>query len=132
MKFIGYLALLISAILMVILIVGCATNGQAPTAAQTFTQTVASAAAANDAVVTTATQALNSGQLTSAQAQRVLTITDGINLTLNKANNAYQAGDPTSAESLLADVTSALVTLQSCVIATNAKLSLDSCLTGVH
>lgn len=118
--------------LLAILMMGCAMGGKAPSGAQTFTQLVASAAAANDAVVTTATQALNSGQLTSAQAQRILTITDGINLTLNKANNAYQTGDPTSANSLLANVTSALVTLQSCVIATNAKQSLDSCLTGVH
>ena len=105
---------------------GCATQTGA---VQTFTQSVAAAAAANDAVVTTATKLLNAGSITSKQAIKVLTVTDGVNITLSKANDAYNAGSATNANQLVASVMSALNLMQSCLAV--PKGQVDSCLAPI-
>jgi len=112
---------------LMILLTGCATNGGTPT----FSQLLATAEAADDAVVITATSALKSGAITSSQAQKVLTITDGVNAALTLANTTYQAGNLTTANAQIAAATAILTLAQSCLAASNAKATIDSCLTPV-
>jgi hypothetical protein len=116
---------------MRILLVFCFLTGCASTPAANFSQVLAGAEAADDAIVVSATSLLNSGAITSAQAKKILTITDGLNATLTLANNAYQAGNISSANAQIATVTSALTLIQSCLAASSAKQSLDTCLSPV-
>ena len=110
---------------LMILLTGCATTTGTPT----FSQLLATAEAADDAVVVTATNALNAGTITSAQAKKVLTITDGVNAALAVANTAYQGGNTATANAQIATSTAILTLVQSCLAASNAKASIDSCLT---
>jgi hypothetical protein len=106
---------------------GCATTS----ASATFTQALAAAEAADDAVVVTATNLLNAGSITSAQAKKILTITDGLNATLTLANTAYQGGNLTSANAQIATAASTLALIQGCLGASAAKQSIDTCLAPV-
>ena len=113
-------------LLLVVLLVGCAT-----TAGPTFSQLLATAETADDAVVIASTQALNAGAITSAQGQKILTITDGVNAALTLANTAYQAGNLTSATAQIDAATAILITVKGCLAVTQAKQSLDACLAPV-
>lgn len=108
------------------ILAGCAT-----TPAATFTQSLTAAESAADIVVTTTTGLLQSGTITSAQAQKVLTITDGVNATLTLANTTYQSGSAASASAQLATAASILTTVQSCLTAAAAKQPIDTCLAPV-
>jgi hypothetical protein len=111
--------------LLVYLLCGCATTG---TPAGTFTQAVTAAEAADDAIVTSATALLQAGTITSTQAKKVLTITDGINTALTLANNAYTAGNLTSANSQISAVTALLTQVQACMNTAASKQPIDTCL----
>jgi hypothetical protein len=113
--------------LLVCLLYGCATT----TPAGTFTQALAAAEAADDAIVTTATALLNSGSITSTQAKKILTVTDGINAALTLANNAYTAGNLTSANSQIATVVTVLTQVQACLTTAANKQPIDSCLAPI-
>jgi hypothetical protein len=113
-------------IVLMCLLTGCAST---PTA--TFTQALAAAEAADDAVLTTSTSLLQAGTITSAQAKKILTITDGLNATLTLANNAYQAGNLSSAQAQLTTVTAVITTVQSCLTSAAAKQPIDTCLAPV-
>lgn len=112
---------------LVILLTGCATTAGTPT----FSQLLATAETADDAVVLAATQAINAGAITSAQAQKILAITDGVNAALTLANTTYQAGNLTSANAQIAAATSILTTVQGCLAVAQAKQSIDMCLAPV-
>jgi hypothetical protein len=111
---------------LVFLLAGCAT-----TSTGTFTQALSAAEAADDAIVVAATSLLQSGTITSTQAKKILTITDGINASLTIANNAYTAGNLTSASAQLTTVTTLLTTVQGCISAAQNKQPIDSCLAPV-
>lgn len=106
-----------------IVLAGCAS-----TPAATFTQSLLAAESAADAAVTTTTTLVQSGQITSAQAQKVLTVTDGVNATLALANATYTAGNIASAQTQIATAASILVTVQGCLSAAAAKQPIDTCL----
>jgi hypothetical protein len=112
---------------LIVLLTGCATTAGTPT----FSQLLATAETADDAVVVAATQALNAGSITSVQAQKVLTITDGVNAALTLANTTYQGGNLTSANAQIAAAMAILVTVKGCLAITQAKQSLDTCLAPV-
>jgi len=105
------------------MLAGCATTAQG-----TFTQSLLAAESAADVAVTTTTTLLQSGQITSSQAAKVMTVTDGVNATLTLANNTYNAGGIATAQTQIATAASILVTLQSCLSASAAKQSIDTCL----
>lgn len=105
-----------------LILAGCAT-----TSAPTFSQLLTAAEAADDAIIISATAALNAGTITSTQAKKVLTVTDGINKALTLANTAYQS-NPAAAQTQLATAMALIVTVQACVNASNAKQSIDTCL----
>jgi hypothetical protein len=111
---------------LTILLAGCAT-----TAPPTFSQLLSTAETADDAIVLAATSALQAGAISSAQAKKVLTITDGINTALGLANTAYAAGNTTGANAQIAAATAILVTVQRCL--NSAKTApLDACLAPVR
>lgn len=112
-------------LLLTILLAGCAT-----TSAPTFSQLLATAETADDAVVLAATSTLQAGAITSIQAKKILTITDGVNTALTLANNAYAAGHLTSANAQIAAATAILVTVQRC-LNTVKSAPIDACLTPV-
>lgn len=116
-----------SAMILFVILYGCATTNSA----QTFTQTIATASAADDAIVLATTSLLQGGSISSNQAKKILTLTDGINATLMLANNAYQAGNISSAITQITTVTSLLVTLQSCLATAAAKQPIDTCLAPI-
>jgi hypothetical protein len=108
---------------LLILLTGCAT-----TSAPTFSQLLATAETADDAIVLAATSALQAGAITSTQAKKVLTLTDAINAALTLANTAYTAGNSASATAQIAAVTAILVTVQGCL---KAPTTIDTCLASV-
>ena len=105
-----------------LMLAGCAT-----TTAPTFSQLLTAAEAADDAIVISATAALNAGAISSAQASKVLTVTDGINKALTLAQTAYQT-NPAAAQTQLGTAMALIVTVQACVTAANAKQAIDTCL----
>jgi len=98
-----------------------AVAGCASTPAATFTQSLLAAESAADVAVTTTTTLVQTGQITSAQASNILTVTDGVNAALTLANNTYTMGN----------VASILVTLQSCLATAQAKQPIDACLAPI-
>lgn len=110
-------------VLLILLLAGCATNSAAPS----FSQVLATAEAADDAVVVAGTTALKAGTISSAQAQKVLTITDNVNAALSIANTTYQSGNATTANAQLAAATAILTLVQSCLA--TSKATFDTCLT---
>jgi hypothetical protein len=114
------------------LLVLCLLNGCATTSSSgTFTQALAAAEAADDAVVVTSTTLLQAGSITSTQAKKILTITDGVSAALTLANNAYTSGNLSSANAQIAAAIAALTTIQTCLTAASNKQPIDSCLTVV-
>jgi hypothetical protein len=111
-------------LVLMIFLTGCATTTGAPT----FSQLLATAEAADDAIVVAATASLQAGAITSAQAKKILTITDGVNSALSLANTAYAGGNTTGANSQIAAATAILTTVQACLNASAAKQTIDSCL----
>jgi hypothetical protein len=109
--------------LIMLVLGGCATTG-----AGSFTQALAAAEAADDAIVVTSTTLLQSGSITSTQAKKILTITDGINAALTLANNAYTAGNLTSANTQIATVVTVLTQVQACLTVASQKQPIDTCL----
>jgi hypothetical protein len=108
-----------------IALAGCATTNT-----PTFSQLLTAAEGADDAIIISATSALNAGSITSAQAKKVLIVTDGINKALTLANTAYQS-NPTAGQTQLSTAMALIVTVQACVTAANAKQSIDTCLAPV-
>jgi hypothetical protein len=102
--------------------------GCASTPAATFTQSLLAAESAADVAVTTTTTLLQAGYITSAQASKIATITDGVNAALSIANSTYTAGNVTSAQSQLQAASTILVTVQGCLTAAQAKQPIDTCL----
>ena len=101
---------------------GCATT------AQPFNQSVQIAASVNDAVIVTANSLLTSGTITSAQAKKVLAITDNVNALLSAANAAYVAGSTAVANSDLAVAQTSATQTQTCLTAT---ATLTACLAPI-
>ena len=89
-----YLLLLLPLLALGLLCESCATTATpgaaAPTALQTFDALYSNAVAATDLVNVTATSALQSGLITAAQAQKVLSTTDSVKAALDAANAAAQ------------------------------------------
>jgi hypothetical protein len=115
---------MIRLLLLVCLLYGCATTS----ASGTFTQALAAAEAADDAIVLTSTTLLQAGTITSAQGSKILTITDGINAALTLANNAYTAGNLTSASTQISTVVGVITAVQACLTAASNKQPIDTCL----
>jgi hypothetical protein len=114
------------------LLVLCLLNGCATTnSSGTFTQALAAAEAADDAVVVTSTTLLQAGTITSTQAKKILTITDAVNAALTLANNAYTAGNLTSANTQIATAIAALTGIQTCLTAASNKQPIDTCLAPI-
>jgi hypothetical protein len=109
------------------LLSGCATTSSSGT----FTQALAAAEAADDAVVVTSTTLLQAGSITSTQAKKILTITDGVSAALTLANNAYTAGNLSSANAQIAAAIAALTTIQTCLTAASNKQPIDTCLAPI-
>ena len=119
--------------MMRLLLVFCLLSGCATTSSSgTFTQALAAAEAADDAIVVTSTTLLQSGSITSTQASKILTVTDGINAALTLANNAYTAGNLTSANAQIATAVGVITAVQACLTAASNKLPIDSCLSPVR
>jgi hypothetical protein len=113
--------------LVAMLLASCATTS----APATFTQALAAAETADDAIVVTANMLLQSGAISSAQAKKILTITDGVNATLTLANQAYTAGNVSSASAQITTVVTLLTTVQACLNTAAQKQPIDTCLAPV-
>ena len=114
-----------------VLVLGSWIGSCATTSTPTFSQLLATAEAADDAIVLAATALLQAGTITSAQAKKVLVITDGVNTALTLANTAYAGGNTASATSQIVAATSILTAVQACLSASQAKASIDTCLIPV-
>jgi hypothetical protein len=102
-----YDLILLPALLM---LVSCATS-----ASNAFLTSLHDTALVNDAVVVTATAALQSGAISSTEATKILAITDGVNALLTAANAAYVAGNTALASTDLASATSKATQTQACL-----------------
>jgi hypothetical protein len=93
---------------------GCASTSST-TALQTFNDVYNAAVAADDLAVQAGTAALNSGLITSAQAQSVQNITTTAMALLNAAQTAFTAGNQVAANQNVATATASLVSLSLCL-----------------
>lgn len=93
-----------------LILVGCASLGLAP--ASTFSDRLAYSYGTHSAVLISATQSLEAGEIGSDDASRVLKIADEARTALDGAKLAAGAGDVTTAEGRLQLATSILVDLQ--------------------
>jgi len=100
-----------SALALLMLLAGCASFGLAP--ANTLSERLAYAMGSHTAVLAATTQALDAGDITSDDAQRVLTVADTARQTLDAAGLAIGVGDLATAEARLQLATSLLARLQS-------------------
>jgi hypothetical protein len=87
----------------------------APTALQTFDALYANAVTAEDLVIKTTTSTLQSGLISSAQAKKVMSITDSIKMTLDVAYGAAQTGNTGVATGNLAQALGPLAVLSACL-----------------
>lgn len=106
----GYMVLVALAIVVAVLLSGCASLGLAP--ATTFDERLAYAVSQNAAVRTAAANSLNAGDIQVDDARRVLKITDEVRTSLDAARLAFSAGDVSTAEGRLQLATAVLVELQ--------------------
>lgn len=98
-------------ILSILLLSACASTSSL----QTFTDVYNAAVAADDVAVVTATNALQAGLISSAQAASVQKIlTDAMGL-LTAANAAFTAGDQLTANKNVAAASATLVALSLCL-----------------
>jgi hypothetical protein len=95
---------------------------------QSFNQSVQIAASVNDAVIVTANTLLTSATITSAQAKKVLAITDNVNALLTAANAAWTAGNTALANSDLSIANTSAAATQTCL---NATATLNACLAPI-
>lgn len=105
-----------------LLLVGCATSG--------FNTSLYDAAQLNDAAVKTIGSLVQSGALTSTNAEKALTITNSVQAALVLAQSAENAGNQSSATATLTAVTTALTTVTACLTSTNLP-NVTACLAGV-
>jgi hypothetical protein len=89
---------------------GCTALGLAP--AQTFNEKFAYAEASHTAVMQAASNAVTAGQLSSADASKVLSDADNVETVLMAAQSANAAGDAAGANNKLAIATAALTSIQ--------------------
>ncbi len=113
-------------IIFAALLVGCAT-----TPAPSFSELLVSAEALDDATVVTATALLNAGSLSSAQARKILSLTDAVNAALSLAQSTYAAGNTASASAKLTLETAILTALNNCLRATPVQSTIDACTAAV-
>lgn len=99
-----------SALLLLVLVAGCASFGLAP--ASSFSDRLAYAYGTSTAVITATTQSLEAGEIGTQDAQRVLRVTDEARTALDGARIASGAGDATTAEGRLQLATALLSNLQ--------------------
>lgn len=99
-----------SALLLALLLTGCATFGLAP--ASSFSDRLAYGYGTHTAVLTAATDSLEAGEIGTQDAQRVLTVADEARTALDAARVAAGAGDATTAEGRLQLATALLAELQ--------------------
>jgi hypothetical protein len=93
-----------------------AAPGSTPTTSlQTFDALYASAVSADDLVVRAASVALATAAITSAQAHRILAITDAVKTALDAANAAAQLGNLGVANGNLAQAMGPIVILSACL-----------------
>lgn len=89
---------------------GCAALGVSQ--AQTFNEKLAYGYGVHTAVLQAATSAVNAGQLSSADAMKILSDADNAKVVLDGAGAAYAAGDAAGANSKLTIATSLLTAVQ--------------------
>jgi len=98
-----------SALALLALVAGCVSLAPA----NTLSERLAYAMGTHTAVLVATTQALELGDITSDDAQRVLTVADTARQTLDAAGLAIGVGDLATAEARLQLATSLLARLQS-------------------
>jgi len=101
---------LIIAALAVFVLAGCASLGLAP--ASSFSDRLAYSYGTHSAVLVSATQSLEAGEIGSQDASRVLKVADEARAALDAAKFASGAGDVTTAEGRLQLATALLANLQ--------------------
>lgn len=95
---------------LLLLLAGCASLGLAP--ASSFSDRLAYSYGTHSAVLVTATQSLEAGEISSEDASRVLKVADEARTALDAARVASGAGDVTTAEGRLQLATALLTNLQ--------------------
>ena len=96
---------------LLLLLSACASTS----ALATFNEVYAAAVTADDVAVQSATTALNSGLITSAQAQSIQNITQTAMSLLTAAEAAYTAGDQLTANKNVSAASATLVALSLCL-----------------
>jgi hypothetical protein len=96
-----------------ILLVGCATTGT--TSLQTFNDVYRAALTADDLVVQAATNALNSGLITSTQAAGIQQVTINAKNLLTTAQVAFAAGNQVAANQDAATASATLIAMSLCL-----------------
>lgn len=95
---------------LLLLLAGCASLGLAP--ASSFSDRLAYSYGTHSAVLVSATQSLEAGEISSEDASRVLKVADEARTALDAARIANGAGDATTAEGRLQLATALLTNLQ--------------------
>jgi hypothetical protein len=108
--------------LVLLLLAGCASN---PTVPQSFNQILLTAGTLDDAVLVATDTALKAHAITSAQASRVLALTDSVQMSLKAAKAAYSLGQTGVATSTLGTAEAALTKAQACI---TAPATIETCL----
>ncbi len=80
--------------------------------AQTFNEKLAYAYGTHTAVLQATTAAISAGQLSSADAMKILSDADNVKVALDAASSAYAAGDTAGANNKLAVAVSILQSVQ--------------------
>ena len=104
---------------MVFLLNACATLGLAP--AKTFQEKWTYAVNTNIGVRASATNAVVAGEISSADAEQVLTLTDQVRGVLDSARLVFDAGDVEGANKKLALASAVLVQVQAYLRARGVK-----------
>lgn len=102
--------------------------GLAPEKEQTFYDIANKAGLANDAVVVVTNTLLNTHTIGTADAKRVLVVTDRVHDGVTLAVTLYGAGDATQAAAVLSTAQSKLTTLQVCTRAPDVSTNLGECI----
>lgn len=95
---------------LLVLLAACASLGLAP--ASSFSDRLAYSYGTHTAVLTSATQSLEAGEISSEDASRVLKVADEARTALDAAKLAAGAGDVSTAEGRLQLATALLTNLQ--------------------
>src|SRR6266699_1454293 len=100
----------LKALIVAVLLSGCATTGKAPS----FNALLEAAYSADDGLIVTGDNLLQTHVISVAQAKRLLNIADQMKQALDAANAVYQAGNAALAMSELQAASGALSTAQDC------------------